>query len=219
MAGDSSAEFCLFSRNEGRSENRGKIRMKSKFVYVRIAFFVVFILCALPMILFLFDMGVSEDRMNFLGRFVISGSIVFLSLFYKDFQREVEDEMRKKGIVGSSLIPLQGEIGLAVFALSTTGRILDAAIAGRVSGKLRPMEEYVGLTIEEARQLVKSKRERSIFWSKQKEEREKVILAALDDAEENLRKFHAKSEELRNKSLANGNAQIEEPEDSLWEEE
>ncbi|MDO4720435.1 MAG: hypothetical protein Q4A78_07210 [Peptostreptococcaceae bacterium] len=185
----------------------------------RMVILIIFVISFFPAIATFFRIVFLKAVAKILELLVAEGFISLFPLFSKDRRQEAEDAMRRKGIIGISPALTEWEIGFAAFALSTTGRILDAAIAGRITGKLRPMEEYVGLTMEEARQLVKRERERSIFRSEQKKEREKVILAALDDAEENLRKFHGKSEELRNKSLTNGNTQIEEPEDSLWEEE
>lgn len=137
-------------------------------------------------------------------------------LFDRELNLKMEKEMKEKGmIVRSPLIRgyfIRSRRESCVAVINPSGRIEALMIRGTGLENFRHLPQYIGLTIEEARALTAKETARNIFWPPVRGE---AIWKALDEAEKKLRELQAEQESIRRL----GGLHMEEPADSLWEEE
>ncbi|MDO4720434.1 MAG: hypothetical protein Q4A78_07205 [Peptostreptococcaceae bacterium] len=183
---------------------------------------ILFVLAVPSPLLFIVVMDLDFDLRNpGWAHFILLGIyICILSVIERLFDRELnlkmEKEMKEKGmIVRSPLIRgyfLRSRRESCVAVINPSGRIEALMIRGAGLENFRHLMQYIGLTIEEARALTAKETASNIFWPPVRGE---AIWKALDEAEKKLRELREEQERIRRL----GSLHMEEPADSLWEEE
>lgn len=124
---------------------------------------------------------------------------IFISMLLAGLEKgKFEEEywrMQEKGIVGTSPFPSiygnekRGSI-IVLFAADTEGKIVDARAGWGVGittiRLFHTMEEYIGLTLEEAKEFSERDTDQPAFPSSEKQ---KCVFAAIEEIEKKMREM------------------------------